>query len=206
MTINAFMMRIFVLENDFFCNSQAIKKLILQHFIYFRRSDPFAYKRCSNQPHNNLYPPPPPVGFVYHHSSFDELSSAKSNRNLYYPNGNINFVVPTKSQLEYQWPKVIPKSPSSFSVNSFRLQRQPPFNKCPNYNPIDEFDLDKIEHDFRRSHTTLFNENVKKTDFGTAVWSVTRRRKWFAFREMCSSFVQCLSYEWGITSEIRAWM
>lgn len=127
------------------------------------RSDSFAHKRCSNQYPNNFCPP---IGFVYHHSSFDELSAAKSNRNFYYPNGNGNFVEPQQVQPEYQWPKVIPKSPSSFSMNSFRLQRQPPFSKCPNYNPIDEFDLDKIEHDCRKSNTTLFKES---TSFGTAV-------------------------------------
>lgn len=137
------------------------------------RSEPFAYKRCNNQSANNFYPPPPPIGFVYHHSSFDELSRTKPNRNMHCPNVNVNFVDPPlktqPEQQQYQWPKVIPKSPSSFSMNSFRLQRQPPFSKCPNHKPIDEFDLDKIEHDCRKSNTTLFNESVRSTDFGTAV-------------------------------------
>jgi hypothetical protein len=71
---------------------------------------------------------------------------------------------------QYQWPKVIPKSPSSFSISSFRLHRQPPFSngKCSqNHNQIDEFDLEKIESSFR--HSTLLKENVNNTDFGTAV-------------------------------------
>jgi hypothetical protein len=118
------------------------------------------------------------MGFAFHHSSsFDELSSAKLNRDCHYPNGNVNFVEPQKTQQQYHWPKVIPKSPSSFSMNSFRLHRQPVFNvnsKCPqNYNPIDEFDLDSIEKSFRASQSTLLlnkaKENVNSTDFGTAV-------------------------------------
>lgn len=145
-------------------------KFMSLNFSFFLApsSDPFAYKRCSNDP-NNFYPPPP-IGFVYHHSSFDELSSAKSNRNFRQPNRNINFVHPERAQQEYKWPKVIPKSPSSFSMNSFRLQREPPFtSQCSNHNPIDEFDLDKIEHDCRKSNTTLFKEKAKSKDFGTAV-------------------------------------
>lgn len=132
------------------------------------RSATLEYNRCSNQNANNFYPPPSASAFN-HHSSFDELSSSKLNRNLYNPTVQVNFVDQQKPQLEYQWPKVIPKSPSSFSMNSFRLHRQPPFNKCPNYNPIDEFDLDKIEYERRKSHTTLFKEKGKVTDFGTAV-------------------------------------
>lgn len=134
------------------------RKVILNSFCLFHRSDTFDYGRPEQNP-RNFYP----MGFVYHHSSFDELSSSKLNR-------QVNFVEPPKVQ-EYQWPKVIPKSPSSFSMNSFRLQRQPAFAaKCPNYpTAIDEFDLDKIEYERRKSHTTLFKENVKDTDFGTAV-------------------------------------
>lgn len=134
------------------------------------RSATFDYNRCSSQNTNNFYPPPSAFAFN-HHSSFDELSSTKMNhRNLYNPTVQVNFVDQPKNQIEYQWPKTIPKSPSSFSMNSFRLHRQPPsFNKCPNYNQIDEFDLDKIEYERRKSHTTLFKEKVKGTDFGTAV-------------------------------------
>lgn len=142
-------------------------------FFYIYRSDPFncrrPYMSKQNANINNLFPPPP-HGFAFHHGgSFDELSSTKFNR-FPRPNEGISFVEPPKAQ-QYQWPKVIPKSPSSFSMNSFRLQRQPPFNgKCPqNYNPIDEFDLDKIESSFRQSHSTLLKENVNRTDFGTAV-------------------------------------
>lgn len=145
--------------NEFLNNIQQ------QNSSEVERSDTFAY----NQPDNNNLFPPPPLGFAFQHSSsFDELSSAKSNRDFFHPNGNININV-EHQKAPYQWPKVIPKSPSSFSMNSFRLQRQPPpFSKCPqNYNQIDEFDLDKIENDFRQSHSTLLKENV--TDFGTAV-------------------------------------
>lgn len=144
----------------------------------------------------------------YFHSSFDELNSSKLNNNFYFPPPTINYFdasktpQPTQQQLsqqqEYQWPKVIPKSPSSFSAHSFRLNRQPqmrqqPYNFAPprsNYNVIDEFDLDKIEYERRKSHTNLFdssiednveikatlkvpvNDYVKKQsiiDFGTAV-------------------------------------
>lgn len=131
-------------------------------FCLFYRSDQIE----SNCSHSNINPNdfylPPPNGYAFHHSSFDELSSSKSKRS------KVNFVEAPKVQ-EYQWPKVIPKSPSSFSMNSFRLHRQPAFVKCPTYNPIDEFDLDKIEYERRKSHTTLFKENIKTTDFGTAV-------------------------------------
>lgn len=48
-------------------------------------------------------------------------------------------------------------------MNSFRLQRQPPAGKCPNYNWLDE-----IEYE-RRKSLSMFKENVKNTDFGTAV-------------------------------------
>lgn len=68
--------------------------------------------------------------------------------------------------------------------------RQQPHNFAPvrsNYNVIDEFDLDKIEYERRKSHTNLFdrsidenvvtlkvpvNDHVKKQsiiDYGTAV-------------------------------------
>lgn len=110
---------------------------------------------------------PPPVGFAFQHaSSYDELSS-KSNRNSCHGSGNhVNFADPIAK--EYQWPKVIPKSPSSFSMNSFRLQRQPPaFNgsgKCQNHNWLDD-----LEYERRKSHASLFKETEKNTDFGTAV-------------------------------------
>lgn len=41
-----------------------------------------------------------------------------------------------------------------------------------NYNPIEGFDLDKIENERRKSHTNLFKEcrqNDFKKEFGTAV-------------------------------------
>jgi hypothetical protein len=96
-------------------------------------------------------------------------------------NGNLcntNFVDAQKrhQQLrEYQWPKIIPKSPSSFSMNSFRINRQSLHDGSSNCNPIEEFDLDKIEHERRKSHTSLFkeghaaDESDSKKDFGTAV-------------------------------------
>lgn len=73
--------------------------------------------------------------------------------------GHVDFIEPPK---EYQWPKTIPKSPSSFSMNSFRLQ-QPSFIKGPNYNWLGE-----IEYE-RRKSLNIFKEDVKSTDFGTAV-------------------------------------
>lgn len=164
-------------EKNYSCKNIRLFKFFERKFIcaiYFfsflsLRSDTFdpAYNRCSSQLPNSLYPPPPSGFAFHHHSSFDELSSSKLNRNPCYPIGQVNFAEPQQpQQQEYQWPKVIPKSPSSFSMNSFRLHRQPPFNKNSTYNPIDEFDLDKIEYERRKSHTTLFKE---KNDFGTAV-------------------------------------
>lgn len=148
------------------CHNRIIISAIFSSFL--NRSATLDYNRCSSQNVNNFYQPPSAFAFN-HHSSFDELSSAKMNRNLCNPTVHVNFADQQKAQPEYQWPKVIPKSPSSFSMNSFRLHRQPTFNKCPNYNQIDEFDLDRIESERRKSHTTLFKEKVKGTDFGTAV-------------------------------------
>lgn len=75
-------------------------------------------------------------------------------------------------QQEYQWPKFIPKSPSSYSVNSLRSNRRATFDESINYNPVEGFDLDKIENERRKSHTNLFKEcrqkDLKK-EFGTAV-------------------------------------
>ena len=132
----------------------------------------------------------------YIHNSFDELSSTKLNSNFYYPPPARNYFIDSSQtpqppqQQEYQWPKVIPKSPSSFSAHSFRLNRQPQMRQqphnfapvCSNYNVIDEFDLDKIEYERRKSHTNLFDRSIddnvevkdqikKKSiiDYGTAV-------------------------------------
>jgi hypothetical protein len=104
---------------------------------------------------------PPPNGFAFHHScSFDELS----NQSKFNNNNNL------------QWPKVIPKSPSTYSVNSLRHNHHyshhsdipspppPPTSSYGNNNNIVEFDLEKIEKEFRRSHSNLLNR-----DFGTAV-------------------------------------
>lgn len=115
---------------------------------------------------------PPPNGFAFQHScSFDELSSSKLNRNHYLQQ------IPLQTN-NHQWPKVIPKSPSSYSVNSLRLnhnhhshhQQQsdipsppPPPHSFGNKNIV-EFDLEKIEKEFRKSHSNLLNR-----DFGTAV-------------------------------------
>lgn len=96
---------------------------------------------------------------------------------------------PQGPQQEYQWPKFIPKSPSSFSTHSFRNNRQhlqpqqesrlqiPSINISKNnYSNIDEFDLDKIEYEIRRkSLTNLFDGSMKDEDerntelYGTAV-------------------------------------
>ncbi|CAO1388965.1 unnamed protein product [Diamesa tonsa] len=109
--------------------------------------------------------------------TMDDQSSNKLNSNFYYPPTSRNYFDATQTpqppqqppqQQEYQWPKVIPKSPSSFSAQSFRLNRQPqmrqqPHNFAParpNYNVIDEFDLDKIEYERRKSHTNLFVRSI----------------------------------------------
>lgn len=72
-----------------------------------------------------------------------------------------------------QWPKVIPKSPSSHSVNSNRFNRHPAmmYDKSPKrHRIIEEFDLEKIERERRKSHTSLFEEKNDSTmNFGTAV-------------------------------------
>jgi hypothetical protein len=105
-----------------------------------------------------------------HHKSSDELSS----HNIPHPK-NQNHPEP-----KYQWPKTIPKSPSSFSARSFRIHPPddtpivippPPFET--NFSgAIDEFDLDKIEYERRKSHSNLFSETNKKSveeTIGTAV-------------------------------------
>lgn len=103
-----------------------------------------------------------------HHKSFDELTSINTTRN----------------QLEssYHWPKVIPKSPSAYSTRSLRLVPPPVSFDTKNYSVIDEFDLDKIEYERRKSHSNLFNntakdslaengepQNNRQKDYGTAV-------------------------------------
>ncbi|CAO1387021.1 unnamed protein product [Diamesa serratosioi] len=134
------------------------------------------YKR-SYQNINSMYNQQPQQ---YIHNSFDELNSSKLNNSFYFPPATRNYFDVSQSpqppsqqqpqQLEYQWPKVIPKSPSSFSAHSFRLNRQPQMRQqphnfaptCLNYNVIDEFDLDKIEYERRKSHTNLFDSSVKE--------------------------------------------
>lgn len=57
-------------------------------------------------------------------------------------------------------------------MNSFRVNRLAAFDDNTSYNPIDEFDLDKIENERRKSHTNLFKETRQidgKKEFGTAV-------------------------------------
>jgi hypothetical protein len=126
-----------------------------------------------------------PAGYAYHHhNSCDELSSSKLYRNpssssSFYPNftdaqtQRQQQQQQQQQQLEYQWPKVIPKSPSSYSMNSFRINRQSLYDRSSAYNPIEEFDLDKIEREKRKSHTNLFKEgrgpDELKKEFGTAV-------------------------------------
>lgn len=135
------------------------------------RLNPLSHNHSQHNLHSHYHHPN-----SFHHNSFDELSTLKLNRNLYYP--QFLEMAPRhqqqqhQQQHEYQWPKVIPKSPSSFSMNSFRMKRQSQFDRSSNCNPIEEFDLDKIEHERRKSHTNLFNEgrqNDLKKDFGTAV-------------------------------------
>jgi len=169
-------------------------------------SSSFTCKRPNHNSNLNSAYHSRPIGFG-HHNSCDELSSTtKSNRNFYYHQPTaaatkVNFADPpqhqqSQPQADYHWPKVIPKSPSSFSMNSFRINRQPlppslfsSNNKSnSNYNPIESFDLDRIESECRKSHTSLFDESQlltscdddyvseqlnsarsAKTDFGTAV-------------------------------------
>ena len=143
------------------------KGFILNSFyISYYRSDLSGYHRCVN--HTTLYPPP--IGFSFHHNSCDELSSHKHQKACGHV---VSFHEPSKASQEYQWPKVIPKSPSSFSMNSFRLQRHPPTfdGKCQNHNWLDD-----IESERRRSQASLFKETVNKTDFGTAVWTGAWKR------------------------------
>lgn len=115
---------------------------------------------------------PPPNGFAFHHScSFDELSTAKSNRNYYFPSSN-----DIMAQHHHQWPKVISKSPSIYSLQHRGHQHEqssegipsppppPSVSSYSNNKNIEEFDLEKLEKDFRRSHSNLLNR-----DFGTAV-------------------------------------
>jgi hypothetical protein len=101
---------------------------------------------------------------LYHHNSFDELSWQRMNRHSYH----------SKNCMEYQWPKVIPKSPSSHSVNSNRFNRHPMmYDKSPKrHRIIEEFDLERIERERRKSHTSLFedfHQNDSTMNFGTAV-------------------------------------
>lgn len=137
--------------------------------IFLHRSDIFDHNQSSSQNSDSLYPPP--IAFAVHHSSCDELSSNRSTRNSYNTSErHVNFLEPfndTPAAYQYQWPKVIPKSPSSFSMNSFRLQHQHPSlnNKCQNHNWLDD-----LEYERRKSNASLLKENVKSTDFGTAVW------------------------------------
>lgn len=139
---------------------------LIDIILHFRN---LPYKR-SYPNINNMYHQQPPQ---YIHNSFDELSSNKLNSNFCYPPTSRNYFDATQTpqppqQQEYQWPKVIPKSPSSFSAQSFRLNRQPqmrqqPHNFAParpNYDVIDEFDLDKIEYERRKSHTNLFVRSI----------------------------------------------
>lgn len=141
-------------------------------FIPFNRSN--IKRHCS---HNHLYDVstlprssttviPPPNGFTFHHScSFDELSTAKSNRNYYFPSSNDIMMSQHHRQ---QWPKVIPKSPSIYSLPRNIPSPPPPPAAASLYNNtnnnIEEFDLEKLAKDFRRSHSNLLDR-----DYGTAV-------------------------------------
>jgi hypothetical protein len=141
--------------------------LLIFHLYLFFSSNRVDHKHS----HYNLHSHYHPSGYAFHHNSFDELSTLKMNRNLCQQESSVR-------QHEYQWPKVIPKSPSSFSMNSIRMNCQSPFDRSSNYNPIEGFDLEKIEHERRKSHTSLFNESCQKentrkiAEFGTAVWEI----------------------------------
>jgi hypothetical protein len=143
-----------------------------------RRLNPLSHH---NHSHHNLHSHyhHQPAGYAFqHHNSCDELLASKLYRNssVYPENGSSN-QRQQQQQQDYQWPKIIPKSPSSYSMNSFRINRQSPYDRSPNpYNPIEGFDLDRIEHERRKSHTNLFKEGRQqqqqdelKKEFGTAV-------------------------------------
>lgn len=111
-----------------------------------------------------------PNGLTFHQScSFDELSTARSNRNYCCPSANSMITQHHRPP----WPKVIPKAMPYHrehhqSNDNIPLNIPPPpaLSFFSNNNNIEEFDLEKLEKDFRRSHSNLLELN---RDYGTAV-------------------------------------
>lgn len=154
-----------------------VSLLLLLHSFF--RFNPLSHNHSHHNLHSHYHHQP--TGYTFHHhNSCDELLASKLYRNsTVYPNFTESQTTARQQQQHqpgYQWPKVIPKSPSSYSMNSFRINRQSAYDRSSTYNPIEEFDLDKIEHERRKSHTNLFKEGRQqqqqdelKKEFGTAV-------------------------------------
>lgn len=137
--------------------------LLLQNFLMLMIL--FHFYSTTTRPHhsqnnlcsNNFYHTLENSRHYHHHRSVDELSC----RNYYCV------------QKQEHWPKSISKSPSSYSMNSNRFNRHLSYNESPRRQKmIEEFDLERIEKERRKSHTNLFEKchrNDLNLNYGTAV-------------------------------------
>lgn len=103
---------------------------------------------------------------MFHYKSFDELSSQKTCKN-HFCEKSAHF-----HNHQNQWPKTI--SPSSYSANSFNFNRHSLYDESSGRQKmIEEFDLESIEKERRKSHTNLFENHHHQNDlnlnYGTAV-------------------------------------
>jgi hypothetical protein len=130
-----------------------MKKYFFAHFY------PLPQNRLQNRHHHSQY-----NLCSRSFNSVDELSSQNSYRQQQQRQQSFDD--------HHHWPKFIPKSPSSCSMNSYRFNRNHnlSFDGSPRrYKMIEEFDLEKIERERRKSHTSLFENGDVSMNYGTAV-------------------------------------